>query len=190
MKQKNICVYCSSSNYLEQKFYSVAEEIGEKMAKSGYNLVYGGTTIGCMGKVAENVIKYGGEVIGVIPKRIEEKGLTHPNASKVIITKDMRERKAKMEELADMFIALPGSFGTLEEISEIIVAKQLSYHQKAIVFLNVDEFYKPLFDMFEKYYKLGFAREANRELYHISNNVDDALEYLKSYKAKEFIFKY
>jgi len=190
MKKKNICVYCSSSNHLNEKFYSVATEFGEKIAKEGFNLVYGGTIVGTMGKVAEGVLKYGGEVIGVIPERIEQMGLKHPNASKVIVTKDMRERKAKMEELSDMFVALPGSFGTLEEISEIIVGKQLSFHNKAIVFLNVDGFYEPLFEMFENYYKLGFANEMNRDLYYISETVDDAVRYMKSYKAKEFIFKY
>jgi len=190
MTKKNICVYCSSSNYLDEKFYIAAYELGEKMALSGYNLVYGGTTVGTMGKVAEGVLKNGGEVIGVIPHRIEKMGLSHPNASKVIVTKDMRDRKAKMEELADMFIALPGSFGTLEEISEIIVGKQLSYHNKAIVFLNVDNFYQPLFEMFEKYYKLGFAKEANRELYFIANNTDEAINYLNKYQPKEFVFKY
>jgi len=190
MNKQNICVYCSSSNGLDKKFYDAASKLGEKIAKEGFNLVYGGTIVGTMGKVAEGVLNNGGEVIGVIPERIEQMGLKHPNASKVIVTKDMRDRKAKMEELADMFIALPGSFGTLEEISEIIVGKQLSFHNKAIVFLNIDGFYDPLFELFEKYYKLGFAKEMNRELYHISNSIDETIEYLKSYKAKEFVFKY
>ena len=190
MKRKNICVYCSSSNYLDDKFYTAASELGREIALSGFNLVYGGTTVGSMGKVAEAVLKNGGEVIGVIPEKIEKMGLKHPNASKVIITEDMRERKAKMEELSDMFIALPGSFGTLEEISEIIVGKQLAFHNKAIVFLNIDNFYEPLFEMFEKYYKLGFAKEINRDLYHISDTVKDTMNYLKSYEAKEFVFKY
>lgn len=190
MKKKNVCVYCSSSNYLDEKFYGVASELGEKLAKSGYNLVYGGSTCGCMGKVAESILKSGGEVIGVIPERIQNMGLSHPQLSELIITKDMRERKAKMEELSDMFIALPGSFGTLEEISEIIVAKQLSYHNKAVVFLNFENFYGPLFEMYEKYYKYGFAKEANRELYFIADNTDEAVNYLNNYRAKEFVFKY
>lgn len=190
MNKQNLCVYCSSSNYLEEKFYSAAFDFGEKAAKAGFNLVYGGTVAGTMGKVAEGVLKNGGEIIGVIPERIEQMGLKHPSASKVIVTKDMRERKAKMEELADMFVALPGSFGTLEEISEIIVGKQLSYHCKAIVFLNIYGFYNSLFEMFEKYYKLGFAKEINRDLYHISDTADEAIQYLKTYKAKEFVFKY
>lgn len=190
MKKKNVCVYCSSSNHLSENFYQAASELGEKLAKSGYNLVYGGSTCGCMGKIAQSVLDNGGEVIGVIPERIQNMGLSHPKISKLIITKDMRDRKATMEEISDMFVALPGSFGTLEEISEIIVAKQLSFHKKAVVFLNTDNFYAPLFEMFEKYYKLGFAKEMNRELYFIAENADETVNYLNTYTAKDFVFKY
>lgn len=188
--KKNICVYCSSSEYLDEKFYKVAYEFGKMIAKSGDNLVYGGSTCGCMGRVANGVLENGGKVIGIIPKAIMEKGIANPEASEIIVSNDMNDRKMMMEEKADAFVALPGSFGTMDEIFQVIVTKQLSYHKKAIVFLNVDGYYDPLFAMIENFYKYGFARDFNRELYHISNSVEDAIEYLDKYVEKEFVFKY
>ena len=102
----------------------------------------------------------------------------------------MNDRKKMMEDKADVFIALPGSFGTMDEIFQVIVTKQLSYHRKAIIFIDVEDYYKPLFEMIENFYKYGFARDFNRELYYITNNVEDAVEYCKNYKEKEFTFKY
>lgn len=119
-----------------------------------------------------------------------EKGIANPDASEIIVSNDMNDRKMMMEEKADAFVALPGSFGTMDEIFQVIVTKQLSYHKKAIVFLNVDGYYDPLFDMIENFYKYGFARDFNRELYHISNSVEDSMEYLDKYVEKEFVFKY
>lgn len=188
--KKNICVYCSSSNYLDEKFYKLAQELGHKIAKEGFGLVYGGTTVGTMGQLANAVLHNGGNVIGVVPKLIEEKGLAHPELAEIIITKDMRERKATMEVHANAFVALPGGFGTFEEVFEIIVGKQLGYHKKAVVFLNLDNFYDPMFQMFENVYKEKFAKEESRELYYIANSIDELFEYLSTYKEKEFILKW
>eukprot|EP00833_Pecoramyces_ruminatium_P011368 jgi/Orpsp1_1/1185400/evm.model.c7180000093585.1 len=163
--KKNICVYCSSSNSLDDKYYKLALETGEAIAKEGYNLVYGGSTRGCMGKVAEGVLKNGGSVTGIIPEGIVNRGIVSPEGIELVVTKDMNDRKQLMEEKADIFLALPGSFGTLDEIIQVIVTKQLSYHNKAVIFLNLDDYYKPLFDMFENFYKFGFANENNRQLY-------------------------
>lgn len=187
---KNICVYCSSSNYLDEKFYKLAYELGEKIAKNNDNLIYGGSTCGLMGKVAEGVLNNGGKVTGIIPKAIMEHGITNPSASEIIISNDMNDRKQLMEEKADIFIALPGSFGTMDEIFQVIVTKQLSYHKKGIIFLDIDNFYKPLFEMFENFYKYGFAREYNRELYFIAKNTEEVINYCNSFVEKEFVFKY
>ena len=188
--KKNICVYCSSSEYLDEKFYKLAYELGAQIAKANYNLVYGGSTCGCMGKVAEGALNNGGSVTGIIPKAIMEKGVSNPNSSEVIISNDMNDRKQMMEEKADIFVALPGSFGTMDEIFQVIVTKQLAYHRKAIIFLDLDDYYKPLFEMFENFYKFGFAREFNRELYYITNNIEDVINYCNNYTEKEFVFKY
>ncbi|MBQ2645703.1 TIGR00730 family Rossman fold protein, partial [bacterium] len=172
------------------KFYNVAYEIGKKIAENGYSLIYGGSTCGCMGKVAQGVLDYGGSVTGIIPKTIIEKGVSSPQNAKIIISNDMNDRKQMMEEKADIFLALPGSFGTLDEIMQVIVTKQLSYHKKAIIFFDIDNYYKPLFNMFENFYQYGFAREFNRELYFITDRIDGIFEYCSQYEEKEFIFKY
>lgn len=188
--EKNICVYCSSSNYLDEKYYKLAQALGEKIANNGYGLVYGGTIVGCMGQIANSVIHHGGKVLGVVPQRIADAGLSHPELAKIIITKDMRERKAKMEANSEIFIAIPGGFGTFEEIFEIIVAKQLGYHQKPIIFLNLDGFYDPLFQMFENVYREKFTKEESRDLYFITNNIDEIFTYIANYKEKEFVHKW
>ena len=188
--KKKICVYCSASSSLAPKYYDFAAKVGEAIAKNGYDMVYGGTICGMMGVVADNVLKNGGEVTGVIPERIEKEHIGHPNLAKVIVTKDMRERKATMEELSDVFLALPGGFGTLEEVSEMIVAKQLSLHTKPIVFLNFDGFYEDLNKAFEKYYSEGFAKDVMRDVYYMADSLDDAFSYLKSYKVKEYEYKW
>lgn len=184
--KKNICVYCSSSNDLDQKFYKLAQELGTKLVQNGFGLVYGGTTLGTMGQIADAVIHQGGKVIGIVPELIAEKGFAHPKLAEIIVTKDMRERKAAMEAHSEIFVALPGGFGTFEEIFEMIVAKQLGYHKKAIVFLNIDKFYDPMFQMFENVYREKFAKEAARDLYFIANSTDEVFEYLSAYKEKDF----
>ena len=188
--KKTICVYCSSSNHLAEKFYTIAKELGEKIAKNGYNMVYGGTVVGMMGVIADNAIKNGSEVIGVVPERIASFGLKHPALAKVIVTKDMRERKATMEKYADVFIAMPGGFGTFEEVFEILVAKQLGYHDKPVIFMNFDNYYDNLFKMFDTFYQNKFAKEETKSLYYIANSLDDMFEYIKTYQPKEFVLKW
>ncbi len=188
--KQTLCIYCSSSNFLDEKFYIFAKEFGEKLGKNGYNMVYGGTTVGMMGVIANNALKTGAEVTGVIPERIASFGLKHPDLAKVIITKDMRERKATMEKHADAFIALPGGFGTFEEIFEILVAKQLGYHNKPVIFFNFDGFYDNMFKMFETVYTDKFAKEEVRNLYYKASNINEMYEYLKSYKPVEITLKW
>ncbi len=187
---KNICVYCSSSNFLEEKFYKFAEALGEKIAKEGYGLVYGGTKVGTMGVMAKAALENGAKVTGVIPQAIYDKGLVNPELAETIITKDMRERKANMERLSDAFFTIPGGFGTFEEVFEIIVAKQLGYHKKPVIFINLDGFYDKMFQMFETVYANKFAKEESRELYFIANTIEDAFEYLESYKEQDFVLKW
>lgn len=188
--KKTVCVYCSSSNNLPEKFYIMSKELGEKIAHNNYNMVYGGTTVGMMGVIANNALENGSEVIGVIPERIASFGLKHPALAKVVVTKDMRERKATMEKLADIFIAAPGGFGTFEEVFEILVAKQLGYHDKPIIFLNFENYYENMLKMFNTLYENKFAKEEMKSLYYIANTVDEAFEYIKNYKPMEFIYKW
>ena len=191
MQQKQtLCVYCSSSNFLEEKFYIFAEKFGKKIGQNGYNMVYGGTTVGMMGVIANNAIENGAEVIGVIPEKIAGFGLKHPDLAKVIVTKDMRERKATMEKFADAFVALPGGFGTFEEIFEILVAKQLGYHNKPVIFFNFDKYYDNMLKMFETVYANKFAKEDIRLIYKVVSDIDEMYEYLKIYKPVEVALKW
>lgn len=181
----NICVYCSSGDYIDKKYFIVAKELGEKLAKNNYGLVYGGSSLGLMGEVANTAFNCGAKVLGVVPEKIYNSKIEFHKEIELIITKDMRERKQTMEHNADAFVALPGGFGTLEEVSEIIVAKQLGYHYKPIVFLNVDGFYAKLFEFFENFYAEKFAHGNCSELFYCANSVDDALNYIKNYKTVE-----
>ncbi len=190
MDKKTICVYCSSSNNLPEKFYKFGKTLGAQIGEEGYNMVYGGTTVGMMGVIADNALKNGAEVIGVIPERIASFGLKHPALAKVIITKDMRERKAAMEKYSDVFVAAPGGFGTFEEIFEILVAKQLGYHNKPVIFLNYDNYYSNMFKMFADVYSNGFAKAEMKSLYFIANNLDDMFDYIKTYTPKEIVLKW
>lgn len=189
-KKEIMCVYCSSSNNLPEKFYVVSKELGEKLAQKGFDMVYGGTTVGMMGVIANNALQNGAEVIGVIPERIASFGLKHPELAKVIVTKDMRERKATMEKYADVFVAMPGGFGTFEEIFEILVAKQLGYHDKPVIFVNFDGYYDNMIKMFDTLYENNFAKEEMKSLYFIANTVDEIFEYVKNYAPKEFVHKW
>lgn len=189
-KKKTICVYCSSSNNLDKKYYEISKELGEKIGKNGYNMVYGGSTLGMMGIIADYALKNGADVTGVIPERIESFGIKHPELTKIIVTKDMRERKALMEKFADVFITMPGGFGTFEEIFEILVAKQLGYHDKAIIFVNYDGYYDNLFKMFEIVYGNGFAKRETEKLYTVKTNIDDVFSYISEYKPSEFVYKW
>ncbi len=189
-KKKIMCVYCSSSNNLPEKFYVVSKELGEKLAQKGFDMVYGGTTVGMMGVIANNALQNGAEVIGVIPERIESFGLKHPELAKVIVTKDMRERKATMEKYADVFVAMPGGFGTFEEIFEILVAKQLGYHDKPVVFVNFDGYYDNMIKMFDTLYENHFAKEEMKSLYFVAKNIDEIFAYVETYAPKEFVHKW
>ena len=189
-KKKVLCVYCSSSNSLPEKFYIVSKELGEKLAQKGFDMVYGGTTVGMRGVIANNALENGAEVIGVIPERIASFGLKHPELAKVIVTKDMRERKATMEKYADIFVAMPGGFGTFEEIFEILVAKQLGYHDKPVIFVNFDGYYDNMIKMFDTLYENRFAKEEMKSLYFIANTVDEIFEYVDTYAPKEFVHKW
>jgi uncharacterized protein (TIGR00730 family) len=123
----------------------------------------------------------GGYVVGVIPELLRKPGIAYEQADELIVTADMRERKAVMESRADAFIALPGGFGTLEEMLEIITLKQLNVHDKAIVFLNAGGFYDGLNEVFEHILEHKFAKQHYRGLYHFSPRVSDALDYIQSY---------
>jgi hypothetical protein len=179
---KSICVFSSSSDAVDPGFFALAEELGAEMARRGHRLVYGGTNVGLMGALAKAAQQHGGKVIGVIPNFIASRGLAYQPADELIITNDMRQRKATMEARSDAFLALPGGFGTLEEMLEIITLKQLQQHVKPVVFLNRAGYYDPLAAVFEHMYEHRFAKPDYRQMYAFADSVAVALDYLENYQ--------
>ena len=179
---KRICIFASSCNYLEKSYYEVASEFGELLAKSGFDMVYGGSSLGLMWACAEQVKKNGRQIIGVMPERLHNMGVYTDDCVELFVTPCMRSRKAKMDELSDGVVALAGGFGTLEELSEMIVQKQLGYNNKPIVLLNTNGFYDKLIEFFEEIIKQNFASNKARNLYYVAQTAKEAIEYIKNYK--------
>jgi len=182
---KSICVYCASSSAVNDDFFEVAREMGESIARRGYSLVYGGGDVGLMGAVARSVHKHGGRVIGVIPEFLRKPEIAYEAADELIVTATMRERKAIMESRAGAFAALPGGFGTLEEMLEIITLKTLRVHAKPVVFVNSGGFYDGLRDVFEHIFEHKFARPYYRGFYSFVESPEDALTYIENYQPPE-----
>ncbi|HEC23457.1 MAG TPA: TIGR00730 family Rossman fold protein [Chloroflexi bacterium] len=177
---ENICVYCSSSDAIAADFFEAAEELGALLARRKKVLVYGGGRLGLMGALARAVHQNGGRVVGVIPEALLPQ--VYEPADAMVVTRDMRERKAVMESRADAFIGLPGGFGTLEEVLETLTLKQLHFHEKPIVLINVRGFYDRLLDLFEYIYAEHFAKPEFRHLYHVAHNPAEALDYIETYR--------
>ena len=180
MKRK-ICIFCSSSSSTPQIYVDSAKELGSAIAKNGYTLVYGGANCGLMGDVANSALVNGGKVIGVIPEHIHGLGITHSELTELHISKNIRERKAHMELLADAFIALPGGFGTLEELMEILTLKQLEEHTKPVVILNIGKHFDPLLTYFDRMIAEHFLHEQFKLFYFVATSVKDALHHIENY---------
>lgn len=177
----NVCVFCSSSNQLGAAYFDEARLLGELIAQRGWGLVYGGTRIGLMGQVARAVLENGGSVTGVIPELILSKGIQEKNCTQLIVTADMSQRKKLMIEKSDVFVALPGGFGTLEEMMEVITLKQLQILDKPVVFLNTLNFYQHLNHFFDTIFEQQFTASKFRNLFHIAPDAHNLFHYLDNY---------
>ncbi|QGY42998.1 TIGR00730 family Rossman fold protein [Maribellus comscasis] len=177
----NICVFSSSSNAISDVYFQEAEKLGKLIGEGGHTLINGGANVGLMEATTIAAKKAGAKTVGIIPERLNGYSLTSDNAHEVIVTADMQERKAKMREISDAFVAMPGGFGTLEEILEVITLRQLSYHTKPIVFLNTNNFYKYLIKQFETSYSEMFAREINRKSFYVAKTAEEVIDYLINY---------
>jgi len=173
-----ICVFCASSAHVAEEFGAVAGKLGEVMAARGMTLVYGGGNNGLMGCLSASMHKNGGRIVGVIPRGLKELGLAFDGIDELIVTDGIRERQAIMESRADGFIGLPGGFGTLEELLEILTLKQLGFHTKPIVFLNVHGFFDNILQQFETAYTERFIEESCRGLYHVTASITEALDHV------------
>ncbi len=175
---KSICVYCSSSSAVDPHYVEATVEFGTLLGRRGLTLVYGGASVGLMGQIATAVHRGGGRVLGVIPQSLRDREIAYEAADELIVTRDLRERKAIMESRADAFVALPGGFGTLEEVLEVLTLKQLRTHQKPVVFLNTAGFYDRLLAVFEQLYEQRFTKADHRHGYSVAAAPADVLHHL------------
>ena len=164
---KNVCVFCGSATGKSPKYMEMANRFGKALYDNGYGLVYGGASIGVMGAVADSLLECGGEVIGVMPRSLCEWEVGHNNLTKFEMVDSMHERKQKMYDYSDAFIAIPGGMGTLDELCEIVTWAQLKYHEKPIYLLNFDGFFDGLVAHFKNIVAEGFLRPEHLELVKI-----------------------
>lgn len=179
---KKICVFAGSNLGEREEFAVQARKLGEMLVKNGYELVYGGSCVGLMGEVADEVLKLGGRVTGVMPRGLFRGEIVHEGLTELIEVATMHERKAKMAELADAFIALPGGYGTFEELFEVVCWSQIGIHEKPVGVLNVADFYAPLLEMIEKTAEEGFMNPSNKELIVAGETAEELLTKLKNYE--------
>ena len=176
---KNICVFCASKDGNNETLRVLAQELGEKIALNGLGLVYGGAQIGLMGLVADATLASAGEVIGVIPETLADREVAHPDITSLIVTRDMHERKKRMYELADGFIALPGGMGTLEEIFEAATWTKLGMHlnsrYKPVVLLDDGKFWKSMTEFLDLQVSEGFVSQDSRDIVASASSVDEAI---------------
>ncbi|MGE0138805.1 MAG: TIGR00730 family Rossman fold protein [Ilumatobacteraceae bacterium] len=170
-----LCVYCGSNIGSDPSFRSAAHALGEAMARRGIGLVYGGGQVGLMGIVADAVIAGGGDVIGVITDQLVSAEVAHRGLSSLEVVPDMHQRKARFEQLADGFVALPGGFGTVEEVIELLTWNQLGIVRKPVVLLDVERYWSSLFDWMDAAVESGFVRSSHRMLAQRAHTVDEAL---------------
>lgn len=180
---KSICVFCASSLGNDPVYAETAFELGEILAENGIELIYGGAQVGLMGKVAEGSLSHNGKVTGIIPGFLKTKEIVHANLTELITVKTMHERKALMHDKSDAFIALPGGFGTLEELFEILTWAQLSLHKKPVGILNVNGYYDPLIQLVEKMIDEELLRNEYKRMLLISDSIEDLISQINLYEV-------
>lgn len=181
MDLRRICVYCSSSA-AGNRNEAVEQEIrvfGAELARRGIALVYGGSSRGLMGALADEVLAAGGRVIGVVPKALEGREAAHRGLTELKVVSSMHEREQAMFDLADAFVAFPGGFGTMEEIIEMLTWKQLGIHGKPVVFANIGGYFDPLLAQFDRAIASGYARAEDKILYAVASDSKSILTFLE-----------
>ena len=182
MEIKNLAVFCGSSSGTDPIYIESAEKFGEELANEKITLIYGGAQVGCMGALADTSLHHGGKVIGVIPQKLKDVEIAHEHLTELYTVITMHERKSKMAELADGFVALPGGAGTLEEWFEVFTWSQLGYHSKPCGLLNVNNFFGPLLYMLDHTIEHGFMNEKYRDLIIVASDRKELLEKMHAYQ--------
>jgi|TARA_B110000908_G_C10066658_1_gene363156 uncharacterized protein (TIGR00730 family) len=180
---KRITVFCGARTGTENVYIEQATALGKTLSKQNIELIYGGADLGLMGAVANGALSENGKVIGVIPEFLQTREIGHQNLTELIIVKSMHERKTKMNDLCDGIIALPGGFGTIEELFETLTWVQLGLQNKPIGILNIGGYYDALITFIQTMVTSGFLREIDKKLLIVEGNIDDLLSKMKNYST-------
>ena len=183
----NLCVFCGSSAGVRPDYAEAARNLGAAIARRGFGLVYGGSSVGLMGIVADGALAEGGTVIGVLPKSMQERELAHHGLSELHIVTSMHERKAMMADRSDGFIALPGGVGTLEEMFEVWTWGQLGYHRKALGMLNVAGYYDALLGFLDGTVREGFVQPTYRAMLLAETDPERLLDRIDAYEPPKVV---
>ena len=181
----NICIFGASGRELEESYYAAAELLGSLIARQGHTLVFGGGREGLMGAAARGAHKYGGDIIGIVPKFFDEPGIIYEHCTELVFTETVRERKQLMEERSEACVVLPGGIGTFEEFFEMLTLKQLGRSDRAIVVLNTNNYYGPMQHMLEDTARQRFMSRGCLELYGLADTPDKALDYIARYVPRK-----
>ena len=182
--KKNICVFCGASEGNRPEYRMAAEQLGMTIAKQNRRLIYGGGNKGLMGVIANAVLAYGGEVIGIIPERLVKAETAHHGITRLEVVENMHQRKARLTELADGFIAMPGGTGTLEELFEVWTGMQIGYHEKPVALLN-SQFWQPMLNFLEHAVQEGFIRDSFYRTLIVADVADEMLERMDNFIPKD-----
>ena len=186
----SVTVFCGSSDAVDSKYFTAAAELGEKIARRGWRIIYGGGGVGLMGALARAALEHGGHVTGVIPRALLDLGVGETKVSELVVTDGLRDRKAIMDERGDAFVALPGGLGTMEEVLEALTLKQLGYHRKPVAVLDLDGFFEPLWTQFQRGVDEGFIKPEFLDLWYPAPDVDALLRYLDGYEPHRYGLKW
>lgn len=179
-KVQSLCVYCGSSSRGRDSHKQAAVRLGTLLGTAGIRLVFGGGQVGLMGMTAEAALQAGGKVTGIIPKFLDEVEVGLKSCTELVITNDMHTRKQKMAELSDGFVVLPGGMGTMDETFEILTWKQLRLHDKPIVIVDIDGYWRPLIELIDNMIAENYARPDHRALFAVVDAVDEVLPALEA----------
>ncbi|MCX8650293.1 TIGR00730 family Rossman fold protein [Gilliamella sp. B2776] len=183
--KKNICVFCGASEGNRAEYRVAAEQLGVLIANQNRRLIYGGGNKGLMAVIANSVLAHGGEVIGIIPERLVKAETAHHNITRLEVVENMHQRKARLCELADGFIAMPGGTGTLEEVFEVWTGMQIGYHEKPVSLYNPAKFWEPMMNFLQHAVDEGFIRESFYKTLIVSNDPQSILQKMDDFTAKD-----
>ncbi|MGR3811028.1 LOG family protein [Jiulongibacter sp. NS-SX5] len=181
---KSLLVYCGANPGQNPIYKETAVKLGEEMVKRGMRLIYGGGSLGLMGTIANTVLENGGEVVGIIPSFLDKMEVGHPNLTEIHVVETMHERKALMEKLCDGIVTMPGGYGSMDELFEILSWSQLGLHTKPVGLLNVNGFYDLLIKQLDHMTKEGFLKQANRDILQVSGSINSLFKLMDDFEPQ------